>query len=135
MTKSKSTPGILPGAMLAAEGVPVSEMVAAATRLQGKMADAALRQNIETLDFLKARFEKDRELLTELAQSKEPSAAMSIWSEFWQGAMADYSSETGKLFAMMAAITDEAMKTATEEGRRIVETAQTTAGGGSTEKK
>lgn len=126
MTPPKPDAKALPGQILAMQGVAVSEMVAAAARLQGRMADAALRQNIETLDFLKARFEKDRDLLSGLAANREPSAALGIWSEFWQAAMTDYSAETGRLLAMMAAVADEAMGAAGEEGRKIMDRAKGT---------
>ena len=105
------TPSAIPGASGGA--------MAAMIRPQARMVEALLKQNIEALDFLRARFEKDRDLMDRLATAEDPSALMGLWTEFWQRMMSDYSSETGKLATSMAAIAEEALKSATDEGKAM----------------
>ncbi|AOZ69622.1 hypothetical protein LPB142_10090 [Rhodobacter xanthinilyticus] len=88
-------------------------------RPQVRMAEALLKQNVEVLDFLKVRFERDRALMGELAKAADPQEAMAIWSGFWQGALGDYASETNKLAAAVTEIAEQAVRTATEEGAAL----------------
>ena len=89
-------------------------------RPQARMAEALLKQNIETLDFLKTRFERDRAMLADLAQIDDPAKAMDLWSSFWQRMMSDYSTETTKLAASVTEIAEQAVRTATEEGEALM---------------
>lgn len=70
---------------------------------QVRMMDAVLRQNIEALEFLKARFEKDRAMLTNLAGAPDAMAASTVLGDFWQGIASDYMAEAGRLGSLMAA--------------------------------
>ncbi|MBW0157208.1 phasin family protein [Sedimentimonas flavescens] len=89
-------------------------------RPQARMAEALLKQNIETLDFLKTRFERDRSMLADLADAKDPNEAMALWTTFWQRMLSDYSTETNKLAASVTEIAEQAVRTATEEGNAII---------------
>lgn len=119
MTKDKPSAPTLADLAGAAAPAQMAELMTAVTRMQGKMVDAVLRQNIETLDFLKERFEKDRALIATMVEKKDPSAVMHLLTEFWQKAMEDYANETGKLTATMASATEQAIEELTEEGKAL----------------
>jgi len=85
-------------------------------RPQVQLAEAMLKQNIETLDFLKTRFERDRLMLAKLAETQDPAQAMELWAGFWQAMLSDYAGETNKLAASITEIAEQAVRTATEEG-------------------
>lgn len=102
----------------------VTDMMATMTRMQGHMFDTVMRQNIEVLDFLKARFERDRALMGELAGAEDPGTASKLWSDFMQQAMSDYSEETGKLTGMMAELTADAVRRMNDEAYAAMKTAE-----------
>lgn len=94
-------------------------VMAAMMQAQGKMFDTMLRQNIEMLDFMKMRFERDRALLSAFAEVRKPDEAPPLWSDFWQGLMADYANEATKLTAMMATTREEMIEGLTKEGQAM----------------
>lgn len=83
------------------------------------MADALIARNIEMLDFLKARFERDREMIGKLADERDPMKAMSLWGEFWQCTMTDYSTQMTKLATSASGLAEQAVRAATEESEAI----------------
>lgn len=95
----------------------MGDMMTSVMRAQAKMVDALLRQNIETLDFLKTRYEKDRAMLAALTEAKDPSTMMEVWTGFWSNAASDYTNEAGKLSSFAAATTEQMIEGLTEEAR------------------
>lgn len=91
---------------------------------QAKMAEALIKQNIETLEFLKTRFEKDREVLESLSEAADATEAMGIWQGFWQRMLTDYSAETNKLATSATEIAEQAIRSATEEGAALMASAK-----------
>lgn len=89
-------------------------------RPQLQLAEAMLKQNIETLDFLKTRFERDRQMMAKLAEMQDPGQAMQLWAGFWQAMLSDYAGETNKLAASVTEIAEQAVRTATEEGEALM---------------
>ncbi|MBZ4022980.1 hypothetical protein CKO11_10970 [Rhodobacter sp. TJ_12] len=87
---------------------------------QARMAEAMLGQNIEMLDFLKARFERDKAMLGELARAKDPMEAAKLWQDFWSRMFTDYSVETTKLAAHAGEIAETALRSATEESAALM---------------
>lgn len=85
-----------------AEGA-AADMTHGLLQAQVRMMDAVLRQNIEALEFLKTRFEKDRAMLTNLAEAPDAMAASTVLGDFWQGIASDYMAEAGRLGSLMAA--------------------------------
>jgi hypothetical protein len=85
-----------------AEG-EAADMTHGLLQAQVRMMDAVLRQNIEAPEFLKARFEKDRAMLTNLAGAPDAMAASTVLGDFWQGIASDYMAEAGRLGSLMAA--------------------------------
>lgn len=86
---------------------------------QLKMMEALIAQNIEMLDFLKTRFERDQDMVGKLADEADPLKAMSLWGEFWQRTASDYATEMSKLATSMTGIAERAVRTVTEEGEAI----------------
>ncbi|MCB2115423.1 MAG: phasin family protein [Rhodobacteraceae bacterium] len=115
MAADKTLPN--PFAMFTAkpEAMDMGDGATAAVRAQARMMDAVLKQNIEVLDFLKQRYEKDRALFSSLATIENPNDIMTVWSGFWQKAMSDYSNEAGKLGALAAATTEQMLSSAGAE--------------------
>ncbi|MCC5975110.1 MAG: phasin family protein [Rubellimicrobium sp.] len=97
----------------------VSDMVSAIMKAQIRMMDSVLRQNIEALDFMKTRFEKDRALLDELATSQDPAEAMKLVQSFWTRTMTDYADEAGKMGALSAATAEQIVEGLTAEARAL----------------
>lgn len=114
----KTTNSAMTGALAAAEGAGL-DALGKMMRPQMALAQAMLDHNIETLDFLKARFERDREMLGALAKTADPMQAASLWSEFWQRTASDYAMESAKLSASLQTITQQALHSATEEGAAL----------------
>ncbi|OHC46215.1 MAG: hypothetical protein A2092_06950 [Rhodobacteraceae bacterium GWE1_64_9] len=93
--------------------------MAALIRPQAQMMEALLRQNIELLDFLRTRFERDRVMVAHLASATEAGDVMSLWAEFMQRSLADYGSETHKLAASVTDIAQQAVRSASDETAAI----------------
>lgn len=87
---------------------------------QVRMMDAVLKQNIEALDFLKTRFEKDRAMLDELAQTRDAAAAGAVLTSFWQRLASDYMQEAGRLGSLMQATAQEMGEGLTDEARAVM---------------
>lgn len=114
--KTPATPfdamaALMPGAPAAA--------LAGLIRPQAQMMEALLRQNIEVLDFLRNRVERDRAMVARLAAATESGEVMSLWAEFWQRSLADYGAEANKLSAAVGDIAQQAVRSATEETAAI----------------
>ncbi len=95
------------------------DMLAGVVRAQARMMDAVLRQNIETLDFLKTRYEKDRQMLADLAKATDPASMMTVLSSFWSRAMSDYTNEAGTLSAFAAATTEQFIEGLQDEAKAV----------------
>ena len=106
-----------PFAAFAGGGDPahLGDMMSSIVKAQARMLDSIMRQNIETLDFMKARFEKDRAMVAELADAKDPTDAMKRMQEFWHRSARDYADEAGKLGALTTATAEQIVEGLTEE--------------------
>lgn len=87
---------------------------------QVRMMDAVLKQNIEALDFLKTRFEKDRAMLGELASAQDATAAAAVLTGFWQRLASDYMQEAGRLGSLMQATAQEMGEGVADEARAVM---------------
>lgn len=103
-----------------AGAAPADAMLHGMMQGQVRMMDALLKQNIEALDFLRQRFEKDRAMLAELAGAKDGAAAGTVLTEFWQKAFSDYSAEAGRLGSLMAASVEQMQEGMTDEARAMM---------------
>jgi len=92
---------------------------------QARMAEAVLAQNIEMLEFLKTRFERDRAMLADLAKVSDPLVAGKMWQDFWTRMFTDYQTETTKMAAHAGEIAETALRSATEESAAMMSMAGT----------
>lgn len=98
----------------------IGDMMQGMLKAQVRMMDAALKQNIETLEFLRQRFEKDRAMLAQLAEAKDSASAGNVLTEFWQKAYSDYTAEAGRLGAMMTATVEQMQEGMTDEMKAMM---------------
>lgn len=96
------------------------DMMHGVLRAQARMMDAVLKQNIEALEFLRQRFEKDRAMIAELAEAKDSAEAGMALTQFWQKAFSDYSAEAGRLGSLMTATVTQLQEGMTDEARAMM---------------
>ena len=128
-TKPNTPPNMPPNALAGMEQLAshMPEMMLALTRMQSTAFDAVMRQNIEMLDFLKARFERDRRLAGEIAKAEDATEAMALWQSFWQKAVEDYGGERGRLATKMQKAAGDAVEQARTDAEQLVHRATATA--------
>jgi hypothetical protein len=103
------------------------EMMLSLTRIQATVFDACLRQNIEILDFLKQRFERDRDLARHLTEAAEPADAAALWGKFLETAAADYADEPRRITTAMAKAMTDALAQARHDAEDLMEPSEATA--------
>jgi len=114
MARDTSRPGIF-----TSDPAHLGDMMAAMLRAQARMMDSLLRQNIETLDFLKQRLEKDRGMIQSLADSDDPARAMQVMQDFWSNSLKDYTDEAGRIGALAAATAEEIVEGVADEAKAL----------------
>jgi hypothetical protein len=84
------------------------DMALMMARAQAGVMETALRQQIETLDFLKARLERDRRFVEALAGARDPAEAGAVWIDYWRHAAEDYATEASRQGVILrdAAVTE-----------------------------
>jgi hypothetical protein len=115
MRREKSGQNPLAGMMPGQDSAQVADLAQGVLRAQAKVMDAVLRQGIEALDFLKARYEKDRALYAALAEAEDQQAAAAVLADFMQHAFSDYADEAGKLGALAAVTAEQIVEGAAAE--------------------
>jgi hypothetical protein len=105
--------------------LPTSPMMAngqkfllAMMRLQGHALNAMMRYQIEALSFLKRRYEQDMKLVDDLIATERLDDASVVCADFLQAAVAEYSTETGKVASIGS-------KIASDTARRVRREAET----------
>lgn len=99
------------------------KVVLAAASLQAHAFQAIMRYHIETLAFLKHRFEQDIRLADDLAAVPEFNDAFDIFSTFLQNATLQYTTEAGKVAALTSRLASETAKRMRKEARTAIEDA------------
>jgi hypothetical protein len=97
----------------------LGDMMSSIMRAQARMMDSVLKQNIEALDFIKTRFEKDREVFNRLAETGDPTLASQVLQDYWNGTLKDYTDEAGKLGALASATAEQLVEGMTEEAKAL----------------
>lgn len=97
----------------------LGDMMSAIMQAQARMMDSVLKQNIEALDFIKTRFEKDREVFNRLAETGDPTLASQVLQDYWNGTLKDYTDEAGKLGALASATAEQLVEGMTEEAKAL----------------
>lgn len=93
----------------------------AMAEIQGEAFKAMLNYQIETLAFLKQRFEKDLKLVDQLAASAEHGDAYDVCVDFYREAFSDYSNEASKLARLESRVASETAKKLRKESRDFAE--------------
>lgn len=114
MAEKPSPPGLF-----TADPAHLGDMTTAILRAQARMMDSILRQNIEVLDFLRTRFEKDRAIFNDLAANTDPARAIELLQSFWNRSLSDYADEAGKLGALTAATAEQIAEGIAEEATAL----------------
>jgi len=97
----------------------LGDMMSSIMRAQARMMDSVLKQNIETLEFLKQRFEKDPEMVNSLAEIGDPVRAMKFMHELCTRSVKDYTDEAGKIGALASAAAEQIVEGMTEEAKAM----------------
>jgi hypothetical protein len=108
MSKTNSPPqeeGTSTGMPAALNGQKLLHTMA---RMQGHAMRAVLNMQIETLGFLKHRYEQDLKLVDLLTGSAGIGDAFSVCSEFWKETVNEYSDEAGKIVSINSRLAAEA---------------------------
>ena len=90
-------------------------------RMQGHALKAALNMQIETLGFLKHRYEQDLKLVDRLTGSDGVSDAFGTYSEFWKEKLHESSDEAGKIVSISSRLAAEAASNVRKDAERISE--------------
>ncbi|NJR13407.1 MAG: phasin family protein [Phyllobacteriaceae bacterium] len=93
------------------------QWVMASARLQAQAYRAAMRFQIEMLDFLRHRVEQDMKFIDDLSAKEDMSEAMDVVSGFMQHTASEYTSEVSKLASIGARLTSQAARDAAPQGR------------------
>ncbi len=92
-------------------------------RLQGIAMKAVLRHQIEALDFLKRRFEKDFRLIDDLRESGKHGDMFDVYADFMREAFSDYGEEAARLASLESDLASEASSEIRKEARTVAEDA------------
>src|SRR5262245_42703606 len=90
-------------------------------RLQGYAFTSMMRYQIEALGFLRNRYEQDLKLVDDLVASDDAKNALDIYAGFFEKAVADYSTEAGKVATMSSELASEAAERMQKEAETIRE--------------
>jgi len=93
----------------------------AAARLQAHTFKAMMRYQIETLAFLKHRYEQDVQLVDDLVASEEFNDGFDVLSDFMQNAASEYATEASKVATIGSRLASETAKRVRKEAETTVE--------------
>jgi len=99
------------------------KVVLAAASLQAHAFKAMMRYHIETLGFLKHRYEQDVKLAGDLIDGAEFNEAFDIFSTFLQNATLEYTTEAGKVAGLTSKLASETAKRVRKEAKTAIEDA------------
>ncbi len=99
----------------------VQKFWTAVARLQANAMKATLRYNVEALDFVKHRMEKDIKLFDDLSSSDGMKDAFDVYAGFMEGAFAEYSGESSKLASLGSRIASETASEVRREADAVIE--------------
>lgn len=97
------------------------KMVLAAVSLQAHAFKAMMRYQIETLAFLRHRYEQDIKLADDLIGGPEFNDAFEVVSTFLHNAASEYVTEAGKVATLTSKLASEAAGLVRKEARTAIE--------------
>lgn len=107
--------------------LPIAEngqkLILAAASLQAHTFTAMMRYQIETLAFLKHRYEQDVKLAEDLVGGSEFNDAFDIFAAFLQNATSQYVTEAGKVAALTSRLASETARHVRKGARIALEDA------------
>ncbi|MCZ8546236.1 phasin family protein [Mesorhizobium qingshengii] len=95
--------------------------ILAAASLQAHAFKTMMRYQIETLAFLKHRYEQDVKLAEDLVAGSEFNDAFDVFSTFLQNATSEYVTEAGKVAALTSKLTSETARRVRKEADTAIE--------------
>jgi hypothetical protein len=90
-------------------------------RLQANAIKATLKWQMETMDFVKRRFDQDVKLVDDLIEAREPRAILTSFSDFLQTAVDEYSRETLKAVNLGTELVSDSTEEIRQEAQVIVD--------------
>lgn len=93
----------------------------AAARLQVQTYKAAMRYQIEMLDFLKRRFEQDVKLAEDLFAGDRFNDAFDVVSDFFRNATTEYASEASRIANLASKISAETARRMRRQSDELME--------------
>lgn len=93
----------------------------AAARLQAQAFKAAMRYQIETLGFLKHRFEQDVKLVDDLVAGDEFNDAFDVLTTFAQNAATEYAAEASKVLSIGSKLASATAKQVRKEAAEAID--------------
>lgn len=118
MSNETATPEPLAGLPFIANG---QKIFLATARLQAHAFKAAMRYQIEMLNFLKHRYEQDVKLVDDLVSSGEFNDAFDVVTDFMQNAATEYTSEAGKFASIGSKLGAETARRIRKQAGELVE--------------
>ncbi|MCV3205470.1 phasin family protein [Mesorhizobium sp. YC-39] len=109
------------GMQLLPMGANAQKVFLAAASLQAHAFKAVMRYHIETLAFLKHRYEQDAKLADDLIAGSEFNDAFDIFSTFLQNAASEYATEAGKVVALTSRLASETASRVRKKAKTAVE--------------
>jgi hypothetical protein len=97
------------------------KFVLAAASLQAHAFKAMMRYQIETLAFLKHRYEQDVKLADNLIAGSAFNDAFDVLSSFLQNATSEYAREAGKVAALTSKLASETARHVRNEAETAIE--------------
>ena len=96
-------------------------LLLAGQRLQAEFYNNMLKYNMESLDFMKRRLQRDMELASQLSRSAELDEAVCCYLDFMRQAQIDYSDEMARLFRINAGAATRTARDIELEARAVTE--------------
>ena len=98
-----------------------AKFVFAGKHVNAEFFNSTMSYHVETLDFLKKRFEKDMKLASDLSEADAVDEAINCWLDFFRQAQIDYSDEMARLFRINASMAADTAKKVEREARTVIE--------------
>ena len=93
----------------------------AGKKLNAEMFNDMMKFQMESLDFLRKRFDQDMSLATQLGEADEFGEMITCYLDFIRQAQIDYSNEIARLFRMNAGMASESAKKAERQAEAVLE--------------
>lgn len=90
-------------------------------RLQAQACKAAMRYQIEMLDFLKHRYEKDVKFVDDLVARDELTDTFDVVTDFMQNAATEYAAEAGKIAGIGSRLSSDSARRVRRQAEEMVE--------------